>query len=1190
MPAADSDSFVHLHQHTEYSLLDGAIRIKDLVARAAKLKMPAVAMTDHGNLFGAIDFYQGCQKAGIKPIFGCEIYLEPPAAYDKKKNPKGKISTHLTLLCENNVGYHNLMRLVSRGHLEGMYYGKPRVTHADVEEFAEGLICLSGCISGETNLYILNDQPDKARETVGWLVKTFGKSNVYLEIHDHGFEKQKQCTAELIKIGEEMDLPMVAANDVHFLERKHHEIHDAMICIGTGSSLLDENRMRYPEEVYFKTAKEMRKLFKKVPGACDNTLQIAARCNVTLHLDASSIEKYPQFEAPGGEDRNIYFKRICQEGLVFRYGEERAKNDQELQERLEYEISIMEKMGFLSYFLIVWDFIKWARDNKIPVGPGRGSAAGSLVAYALGITNLCPMRFTLIFERFLNPERVSPPDVDIDFCQTRRPEVIEYVRQKYGERRVAHIITFGKMLAKSVIRDVGRVMSMGYNDADRIAKMIPAELGITLADAKKKNPELAEAIRVEDRVARLWEIAIGLEGLTRNAGIHAAGVVIADCDIDVHVPLTRGAGDEVVTQLAMGPLTDVGMLKMDFLGLKTLTVIQDALDLIHRHTEGFDVETVPLDDDKTFELISKGETVAVFQLESGGMAALCRQMEADRIEDIIALIALYRPGPMDLIPSYIARKKGTEKIEYLHPLLEKVSEETFGILIYQEQVQKAANVLAGYSLGEADLLRRAMGKKKLSEMEKQRIKFVEGSDKVNNIPAQKANAIFDLLEKFAGYGFNKSHSAAYGLISYQTAYLKANYPAEFMCGVLSNELSNPDKLSNFVAECQRMKIPVLPPDVNKSYLKFTPEVQEDGTVGIRYGLAAIKNVGGAAMALAIKEREESGQFESLEEFATRCDSKAVNKKILENLIKAAAFDWTGERRDAMFSRVEQVNASASASQRDRAAGQGSLFDAMDIGGGPPPPRTIVDADAAGALVQWSETEMLTQEKELLGFYVTGHPLDAFRSFVENPRYTRIGDLESLKEGRKAYAFAGIINSADVRYAKRSGKPFAIVQIEDFTGSTEMMVWSEVFDKAGKLLEKGEVVRFKAKVELDSRSETNRLVCDDLKGVTREEAEAAGGKGDSGISHVDQNGSSSGNGNGNSSPPKLRERILRLHVTRETAGRPELETIRDVLLQHPGETPVEIRVSGDQEVTLTAGTKYNVKRSGPLLEALGEWLA
>ncbi len=1177
-----SDSFVHLHLHTEYSLLDGAVRIKELMKKAVRCKMPAVAMTDHGNLYGAIEFYEQAQAAGIKPIIGCEIYLAPGSMHEKKAVPGRKNSSHLTLLAKDAEGYRNLIKLVSKAHLEGFYY-KPRVDKECLAGHAAGVIALSGCINGEINQFIQQDQVDAARTSLGEFVDIFGKDDFYLELHDHGMEAQHKCNAQLLEFGKEFGLQPVAANDVHFLNRGDHEGHDVMICIGTGANLYDENRMRYSQEVYFKTAREMQQLFKEVPEAVRNTLEIAEKCNFELKLDPTSTERYPQFDPPAGHaSREEYFRELCFEGLERRYGA-RAGTDQELRDRLEHELSIMERMGFVSYFLIVWDFIHWAREHGIPVGPGRGSAAGSLVAYSLGITDLCPIRFGLIFERFLNPERISPPDVDVDFCQSRRGEVIDYVRQKYGERSVSHIITFGKLGAKSVVRDVGRVLGMSYGDADRIAKMIPNELGINLADARRKNPELKAALENEEATQQLWQYATYLEGLTRGAGIHAAGVVIGDRALDEFVPLTRGNEGEVVTQYAMGPLAELGLLKMDFLGLKTLTVIQDAVNLLReRGLSDFEIGEIPLDDAKTFELLNAGETVGVFQLESGGMINLCRQFGVDRIDDIIALIALYRPGPMDLIPDYIARKKGKTRIRYEHPLLEELSADTFGILIYQEQVMKAANLLAGYSMGDADNLRRAMGKKKPEIMAQERRKFVDGAKAANGIPEKKANEIFDLLEKFAGYGFNKSHSAAYGLISYQTAYLKANYPVEFMAALLSNEINNTDKISIFVAECRRMGMEILPPDVNRSALKFSPEIgrEEAGDArAIRYGLAAVKNVGGAAMETALMERKEHGEYTSLEDFASRLDSRAVNRKILESLIKAGAFDFSGESRASMDARVEQVLASASAAQRDRQSGQGSFFDSMELGG---PPAGKTSGGAAEAVVEWSKDEMLTHEKELLGFYVRGHPLDVFRSVVEDPKFTKLGALQELKEGKKSYLFAGLVENLEVRYTKREGKPFAIMTLEDFTGSAEVMVWSEVYLKRSSILAKGAVMRLKAKVEMDSRTDTLRLTAEDLDILSVEPSDDEGMPAAPRVSEEAPGAAAA--------PEPAAEGPFVLRLSCGDATVEDLHSIRDALCQHPGRMPVSIRMRTleGREVELLAGDRFRVDGSEELADKLAAW--
>ena len=1162
-----SDSFVHLHLHTEYSTLDGAIRIGDLAKRAAELEMPAVAMTDHGNLYGAINFWLKCQEAGVKPIFGCEIYLAPFGMDEKKEVPGRKRSTHLTLLAENNIGWQNLTKLVTKGHLDGLYYGKPRVDREVLREFSEGIICLSGCISGPVNEWILQGQEDKARETLIELEEIFGKENFYVEIHDHGLEAQATVRPVLVKLAEERGLSLVAANDVHFLNREDHEAHDVMICIGTGKLLFDADRMRYSPEVHFKTAAEMRELFSDYPEACDATLEIAERCNVSLHLDATSSEKYPQFDSPDGSPREEYFKRVCFEGLVERYGEEKAK-EQELIDRLEYEIGTINELGFASYFLITADFIQWARDQEIPVGPGRGSAAGSLVAYTLGITDICPLRFGLLFERFLNPERVSPPDVDIDFCQSRRAEVIEYVRQKYGERCVSHIITYGTLGAKSVLRDIARVMGLSYGDGDRLAKMIEAKPGVKLKGEFDTKEELSEMVEGNSSYRELWGHALKLEGLTRNVGIHAAGVVIGDRDLDEHVPLTRGNEGEVVTQYDMGAITEVGLLKMDFLGLKNLTVIQDAVRHIHKHTPDFDIRTISLEDSLTFDLLDRGETMGVFQLESGGMTETCKRYGVRKIEDIIDLLALYRPGAMQFIDEMIEVKEGRKKAVYEHPLLEEICGDTYGIMIYQEQVQNAAKMLAGYTLGGADILRRAMGKKKAEEMAKQRDLFVKGAKEVNDIDEKLANRIFDKIANFAGYGFNKSHSACYGHISYWTAYLKANFPVEFMAALLSNEINNTDKIGVFVAECHRMGIEILPPDLNHSQLRFAPEDAE-GRLAIRYGLAAIKNVGEAAMARTIASRDENEAFTSLEDFTNRLDSKIVNKRILENLAKAGALDWTGESRAGMFARLEKVVASASSTQRDKAAGQGALFDAMDFTAAP-----TQDVETTGLVVEeWSKEERLEHEKELLGFYVTGHPLDKFRGLVDTDKFKPLGlvdelDLTEVGNGkfkrRKRFPFAGMIRSVEHRTTK-TGKPFGILVVEDFTGSRELMCWAEDYSPAREagLMEAGKIIKFKATISIDDRTEQRRLT-----GIDFSELKPVRGK-----------------ANGKNSVLELQVRVAR-------NNRHDLEQIREVLSLHPGKQPVLLHVlnGAGKRVTVEVGEEFWVKSSPELSAAVGRWVS
>ena len=1152
-----ADSFVHLHLHTEYSTLDGMNRAEDVAKRAASLGMPAVAMTDHGNMFGAIEFYQACKKAGVKPILGCEIYLCPTTKEDKREIPGRKRNCHMTLLAETNEGWANLTKLVTVGHLEGMYYGKPRVERDDLRKFATGIICLTGCISGPVNEWLIANDMPKAREALAEMIDIFGKENTYVEIHNHSLGPQLQVLPQLVELAKEFGLKTVAANDVHFLNRSDHEAHDVLICIGTGKQLIDENRMHYTPEVYFKTAEEMREVFRDYPEACDATLEIAERCNVTLSLDPSSSEKYPQFGTPDGSPREEYFRRLCYEGLVSRYGEEKSQ-DPEVVARLDYEINTINSLGFASYFLITADFIKWARDHDIPVGPGRGSAAGSLVAYTMGITDICPLRFGLLFERFLNPERVSPPDVDIDFCQSRRGEVIEYVREKYGRRSVSQIITYGTLGAKSVLRDVARVMGVAYGEADRIAKMIEAKPGVTLEKEWKDKAELRELVDSSTTYHELWDYAVKLEGLVRNVGVHAAGVVIGDRPLDDHVPLTLGNEGEVVTQFDMGAITYVGLLKMDFLGLKNLTVIHDAEEHIRKKISDFRVANVPLEDAKTFEILNRGETMGVFQLESGGMVETCRKYGIDKIEDIIDLLALYRPGAMQFIDQMIEVKKGRKKAMFEHPLLEEVSGSTYGIMIYQEQVQNAAKLLAGYTLGGADLLRRAMGKKNPAEMAKQRDIFVDGCEKTNNIGKKLADQIFDKIEMFAGYGFNKSHSACYGHISYWTAYLKANHSVEFMAALLSNEINNTDKISVFVAECHRMKMEILPPDLNKSGLRFLPETTPSGAAAIRYGLAAIKNCGENAMAIAIEEREKNGPYLSIEDFANRHDSKVINKRILENLVKAGALDWTGENRATMFCRLESVVAASSSLQKDRASGQVSLFDSLDFA----PPAA--PSGRMEVLDEWPKDERLLHEKELLGFYVTGHPLDKFRGLIDSDKFCRIALIDELDttNAKARFPFAGMIRSVEAKTTK-TGKPFGIMILEDFTGAVELIMWGEssVPARDKGFLEPGKTIKCKAAIQIDDRTGSRRLTgyeIDELK-------PRAVAKNDKG-------------------PVQLT-----LWTTRH--GEHDLQDIRHVIAGYPGETPVQIHFqnSSGKRATVELPELYHVKRSDELLQALDKWI-
>jgi DNA polymerase-3 subunit alpha len=1162
------DSFVHLHLHTEYSLLDGAIRMKELMKKAAEFKMPAVAMTDHGNLYGAIEFYQEALVAGVKPIIGCEAYVAPGSHKDRPGSRRDS-AYHFTLLAENETGYQNLVKLVTAAHLDGFHYA-PRIDKELLAAHSAGLIGLSGCLAGEINSAIQANNIEKAKKSAAEYRDILGSENFFIELHDHGIEAQHKCNRALPQIARDLGIGLVAANDVHFLRRSDHEAHDVMLCIGTGKMVQDETRMRYVPELYFKSPDEMREVFRDFPEAIANTLEIGERCHLDLEFGRS---KYPEYPAPAGKTREEYLRELCYTGLRQRYGE-RAVSDAELIRRLDYELGVLEKTGFVSYLLIVWDFIHFAKEKSIPVGPGRGSAAGSMVAYVLGITDIDPLQYGLIFERFLNPERVSPPDIDIDFCEARRGEVLEYVRKKYGERRVAQIITFGKLKAKSVVRDVGRVMGLSYRDADRIAKMIPNELNITLDSAVEKNSELKRAVATEPATRQLFDFAKILEGLSRNAGVHAAGVVIADRDLSDYIPLCRDVkGNDVISQYPMGPLNDLGLLKMDFLGLKTLTVIEDTLALIHKREANFSLKNIPLDDPAAFVLYNRGETIGLFQMESGGMTSLSKQLDVKKLDDIIALIALYRPGPMELIPEYVRAKKGVTPIKYLHPLLADICADTYGVMIYQEQVMAAASKLAGYSLAQADLLRRAMGKKDKEKMAKERRNFIEGCARTNKIPEKKASAIFDLLEKFAGYGFNKSHSAAYGVISYQTAYLKAHYPVEFMAGLLSNEINNTEKISVFVGECKRMGISILPPDVNKSGLKFMPDtVAADADRGgtekptavaangsgynaIRYGLAAIKHVGESAMEAVIREREQRGDFISLEDFCTRLDSRVANRKMLESLTKSGAFDFIGRDRAELFGCIDDAVNASIAAQRDRLAGQVSLFDEA----------TASTTSRKRLATQWSEHEKLSYEKELLGFYVSGHPLDAYMNVFAAKNYRSIASLGELDD-RAPFKIAGAIVEVEKKITRREGKAFAVVWLEDLTEMLELVVWNEVYLKVSDALAVGRVVEVKGTV--DKRDEAVRATALEIRLLAPGETNGA-----------------------NEGPTDARqEPAVLLQFSPATTG-DELRQVRKILVSSPGRRPVQLlfdRANGNS-LRLNAGAEFRVNLSPDLEEKLSHWL-
>jgi len=1158
------DSFVHLHLHTEYSLLDGAVRMKELMKKAAEFKMPAVAITDHGNLFGAIEFYQEATKAAIKPIIGCEAYVAPGSHKDRPGSRRDA-AYHFTLLAQDETGYRNLVKLLTTAHLDGFHYA-PRIDKELLAAHSKGLIGLSGCLAGEINSAIQADNMAKARQAAAEYRDILGAENFFIELHDHGMEAQRKCNRVLPQLAKEFALRLVAANDVHFLRRSDHAAHDVMICIGTAKMVQDENRLRYQPELYFKSPAEMSELFRDFPEAIANTLEIGERCHLDLEFGRS---KYPEYPVLPGKTRNGYLRELCYKGLGERYGE-RPANDPELVTRLDYELDVLEKTGFVSYLLIVWDFIHFAKERGIPVGPGRGSAAGSMVAYVLGITDIDPLQYGLLFERFLNPDRVSPPDIDVDFCEARRGEVLEYVRQKYGERRVAQIITFGKLKAKSVVRDVGRVMGLSYRDADRIAKMIPNELNITLDSAVGKNPELKRAVATEAATRQLFEYAKILEGLSRNAGVHAAGVVVGDRDLSDYIPLCRDVkGNDIVSQYPMGPLNDLGLLKMDFLGLKTLTAIEETMTLIHKREPDFSLKKIPLDDAAAFALYNRGETIGLFQMESGGMTSLSKQFNVGKLDDIIALIALYRPGPMELIPEFVKAKKGLTPIKYLHPLLKEICADTYGVMIYQEQVMAAASKLAGYSLGQADLLRRAMGKKDKEKMSKERKNFIEGCARTNKIPEKKANAIFDLLEKFAGYGFNKSHSAAYGVISYQTAYLKAHYPVEFMAGLLSNEINDTEKISVFVGECQRMGISILPPDVNRSGLKFIPElavagVADPGAVdsvrgysAIRYGLAAIKHVGQSAMEMSIRERERGEDFTSLEDFCGRLGSRIANRKMLESLVKSGAFDFLGRERAELFACIDEALVSSATAHRDRAAGQVSLFDEITA------PMT---STRRRSVAPWSDHEKLSYEKELLGFYVTGHPLDAYADLFATKNYRTIASLGELND-RAQFRAAGAIAQIDKKFTRKEGKPFAIVWIEDLTATLEVVVWNDVYVKVSDALAPGRVVEIEGTV--DARGDSLRAMAQKVNVLPGEHPNSSAHE---------------------KSATPIEEPAVLLQFSPATT-KDELSKVREILASCPGQRRVQLlfdRPAG-HPLRVDAGADFRVDLTRELEEKLSRWL-
>ena len=1030
----ESAAFVHLHNHSDYSLLDGASKIKGLVDTAFSMGMPALALTDHGNLFGAMQFYNAARKKGLKPIIGCEIYVAKESRH--KKTGGGDQSNHLVLLAKDITGYHNLCRLVSLGYLEGFYY-RPRIDKELLSQYNKGLIALSSCLKGAVPQKLLMDQPQEATAEAMELRDILGAEDFYLELQNHNLAAQQRVNPSIVEISKKTGIPLVCTNDSHYLRREDSVAHDVLLCIGTGKIVSQPDRIRYEtDQFYFKSPKEMNKLWGHIPEAIQNTVRIAERCD--LQIQTSQL--LPPFDVPAGFDADGYFEKTVREGFRDRCAHlSQMAADGHLkhplsdyEERLDFEIRMIKKMQFSSYFLIVWDLIKYARDHSIPVGPGRGSVVGSLVAYSLRITDIDPLQYELFFERFLNPERIAPPDIDMDFCMNRRSKMIEYAEQKYGRDNVCQIITFGTMAARGVIRDVGRSLDIPYADADRIAKLIPNEPNANIDLALKKEPRLKEELK-NPQIANLIKIAKRLEGLSRHSSTHAAGVVIAPKPLIELIPLHKTNKEEITTQYSMKDLESVGLLKMDFLALTTLTVIDNTVRRV-RKEKGIDLDliSIPLTDSRVFDLFSEGKTNGIFQFESGGMKAELRRLKPERFEDLIALNALYRPGPMDMIADFIKRKQGSIRVRYPHPALEEILKETYGVIVYQEQVMQIASKMAGFSLGEADILRKAMGKKEAKDMISMREKFLEGARK-NDISDKAAVQVFDLIKKFAQYGFNKSHSTAYALLAYQTAYLKVHYPVQFMAALLSSEIGNTEKIVMYIAECKDMGIPVLPPDINESELEF-----HSAEGRIRFGMLAIRNVGEGAIRSVLEYRKNSGRFRSLFQFCEEIDSRSLNKRVLESLVKSGALDSLGWRRSQCMAMIDTAIEYGQKARRDRESGQKGLFAGLTTG------ETGIAEPAPPDMPEWSLEQRLAFEKETLGFYVSGHPLDRFADEVTRFSKKSIADLVS--EGKNSECtIAGIVTDARTRRTKK-GDLMALFNLEDLTGAVEAVVFPGSYSK------------------------------------------------------------------------------------------------------------------------------------------------
>ena len=1075
-------AFAHLHVHTEYSLLDGSNKIKEYVKRVKELGMDSAAITDHGVMYGVIDFYKECKAQGIRPILGCEVYVAPNSRFDKELTGGEDRYYHLVLLAENNTGYDNLMKIVSRGFTEGYYY-RPRVDMELLREYHEGIIALSACLAGEVQRYIQKGLVDEAKKSALKYLDCFGEGNYFLELQDHGLPEQKMVNTTLLSMSRELNIPLVVTNDVHYTYADDVKPHDILLCIQTAKKLTDEDRMRYEGgQYYVKSEEEMKGLFPYAWEAVENTQRIAERCNVEIEF---GVTKLPRFEVPEGYDSWSYLNKLCYDGLKERYGEAEdapaGDSGLTLKERLDYELNVIKTMGYVDYFLIVWDFINYARTNGIMVGPGRGSAAGSIVSYTLKITNIDPIKYSLLFERFLNPERVSMPDIDIDFCSARRQEVIEYVSRKYGGEKVVQIVTFGTLAAKGVIRDVGRVMDLPYAYVDSLAKMIPNELNITIERALKINPELRKMYETDSQVRELIDMSKRLEGLPRHASTHAAGVVICSRPAEELVPLSRSADGSVTTQFTMTTIEELGLLKMDFLGLANLTVLRDAVDMVEK-SKGVhvDLDNIDFDDKKVFAYLSTGKTDGVFQLESGGMKNLMRELKPENLEDVIAGISLYRPGPMDFIPKYIKGKHSRGEITYSCPQLEPILSTTYGCIVYQEQVMQIVRDLGGYTLGRSDLVRRAMSKKKQAVMEKERANFIYGNEEENvpgcvsnGIPEVVASQIYDDMMDFAQYAFNKSHAACYAVVAYQTAYMKYYYPVEYMAALMTSFINNPRKVAGYIMTCRSMGISILPPDINQGDYGFS--VMDNS---IRYALTAIKSIGRPVIDVVMEERHQRGEFINLKDFITRVADKDVNKKAIENFIKSGAFDSLPGTRKQFMSAYVQIMEHIVHDRKNNMAGQMSLF---DIASEEDKEEYDVKLPEVG---EYSKEMLLAFEKEVLGIYISGHPLEEWEELWKKGTTNTTADFaldeesgEPVVRDNEAVTIGGLISDKKIKYTKND-KIMAFLQVEDLLGTVEVIVFPKDYEKSSSKLVEDNKVFIKGRVSLEEERD-GKLICEKI---------------------------------------------------------------------------------------------------------------